>query len=121
MAVATVRIELGLECKAEVEAELLAELGLTLIINRTVLNDWRKPYYAIRRTTIKELGTVEELQSHMCLFENLSDRPRIGAVTAKLGCKMSQNVAYGIKKGGNNFLPPKIFSGFFRLKISRRF
>ena len=118
---ATVRIELGLECKAEVEAELLAELGLTLIINRTVLNDWRKSYYALRRTTIKELGTVEELQSHLCLFENLSDGPRIGADTAKLWCKMSQNVAYGIKKGGKIFLPPKIFSGFFRLKISRRF
>ena len=39
VAVATVRIESGLERKAEAEAELLAELGLTLIIYHTVLND----------------------------------------------------------------------------------
>ena len=43
---ATTRIELGLERKAEVEAELLAELGLTLIINRTVLKISCKSYYA---------------------------------------------------------------------------
>ena len=62
VAVATVRIEPGLERKAETEAELLAELGLTLIIYRTVLNDLCKSYYAkknynrrtryCRRTTI---------------------------------------------------------------------
>ena len=38
MTVGAARIELRLERKAEVEAELLAELGLTLIINGTVLN-----------------------------------------------------------------------------------
>ena len=43
---ATTRIELGLERKAEVEAELLAELGLTLIINRTLLNISCKSYCA---------------------------------------------------------------------------
>ena len=62
VAVATVRIEPGLERKAETEAELLAELGLTLTIHRTVLNDVCKSYYAkknykrrtkcCRRTTI---------------------------------------------------------------------
>ena len=63
VAVATVRIEPGLERKAETEAELLAQLGLTLIIYRAVLNDLCKSYYA-------KIGTVEELQSHMWLFEN---------------------------------------------------
>ena len=63
VAVATVRIEPGLERKAETEAELLAELGLTLIIlYLTVLNNLCKSYYAkknykrrtryCRRTTI---------------------------------------------------------------------
>ena len=46
VAVVTVRIEPGLELKAEVEAELLAELGLTLIINSTMLNVSCKSYYA---------------------------------------------------------------------------
>ena len=59
---ATVRIEPGPERKAEAEAELKAELVLTLIIYCTVLNDLCKSYYAkknykrrtryCRRTTI---------------------------------------------------------------------
>ena len=75
----------------------------------------------LRRTTIEELGTVKELQSHMCLSENSSDRPRTGAIAAKLGCKTGQKLAYGIKKRGQKILPPKFFHIFFPLRISRRF
>ena len=117
---ATVRIEPGLERKAEAEAELLAELGLTSITNGTVLNDSCKSYYA-KNTTIEELRIIEELQSYMCLSENPSDGPRTGVVTAKFGWKTGQKLAYGIKKRGQKILPPKFFSVFFPLKISRRF
>ena len=60
----------------------------------------------VRKTTIEELGTVEELQGHMCLSENLSDGPRTGAVTAEFGCKTGQKLAYGIEKRGHKYLPP---------------
>ena len=62
----------------------------------------------LRRTIIEALGTVEELQSHTWLFEDIFDGPRIGAVTAKLGCKMSQNLTYGIKKGAKKFAPQNL-------------
>ena len=75
----------------------------------------------VRRTTIKELGTVEELQSHKCLSENSSDWPRTGAIAAISGCKTGQKLVHGIEKRGQKFLPPKFFSIFFRLRISRRF
>ena len=37
-AMAMAGIELGLQCSAEAEAELLAELGITLIINKLFLS-----------------------------------------------------------------------------------
>ena len=76
----------------------------------------RISYYA-KKNTIEEQGTVEELQSHMCLFENQSDGPRIGADTAKLRCKMSQNVAFRIKKGGKKFCPPIFLAVISDLKF----
>ena len=120
VAVAAVRIEPGLERKVEAEAELLAELGLTSITDGTVLNDSCKSYYA-EKTTIEELGTIEELQSHLCLSEISSERLRTGAVTAKFGCKTGQKLAYGVEKRGHKFLPPNFFTICFPLRISRRF
>ena len=101
-AMAMVGIELGLQRSAEAEAELLAELGITLIING-ILN-----YFFLNLTCYEELQSENYcLQSHMCLFRNSSDTPRTGAVSAKMGWKMGQKLAYGITKRGQKSLPPK--------------
>ena len=54
----------------------------------------------------------KDLQWNVCLLENSLVGPRLGAVAAKIGCKMGQKIGSGLWKKGAKNAPQNYFPPF---------